>query len=278
MATKLAIHIPQEASPENVTALIAALAESGNVFPSVDDLMAYAEDLGIGSRGEIQFTAQNMGLIEKTANGLQLSHAGRAFAQIKESARGDVLHYLIYSGWQSQSPNEFLPSWAYRYSCDKYWQLGTVDLSEAYLEQQVTEIVNYAESFFAELGLNDFEEISFSKKSLRGAKKWLTALTPPVINDTTFERRAFCPPELMLLAIGYVMRDEPEAVDVDILLSHTRREEICRVCLLDPTAFDQTLDWMIPFYPKVIASTEDAGFYGRYIRLTKRPSLGDITR
>jgi len=278
MASKLAIHIPPEANPDNVTQLMVALARDEYSFESVSDLIDFADRQGLGTRTELQAIAVQMGLIKKIGERYEISEEGKAFTCLKDSVRGDVLHFLMYSGWQPGEPLHFLPSWAYRRYCDHYWQLNIVELTSNFLDQQVTEIINDAENAFTEMGIAEFDGISFSRKSLLGGRKWLEALRPSVLEDGKFQRRDFCPPELLLLAIGYVMRDELEAVDVDILLSHARREEICRVCLLDPSAFDQTLDWMIPLFPKVILSSEDAGYYGRYIRLHRRPTLEDIIR
>ncbi len=128
------------------------------------------------------------------------------------------------------------------------------------------------------MGVGEFDEISFSRKSLTGARKWLDALQPTVIEDNIFTRRAFCSPELMLLAIGYVLRDDPDATEIDILLSRDRREQICRICLLAPESFDRTLDWAIPVFPKLIEPGTSAGTYGRFIRLHKMPTLQDVVR
>jgi hypothetical protein len=97
-----------------------------------------------------------------------------------------------------------------------------------------------------------------------------------VIENKTFTRRAFCPPELLLLAIGYLWRDDPDATQYDILLTRDKREMLCRLCLLDPDSLDPTLDWMLPRFPDIVQKGDDAGYYGRYIRLLKLPTLEDI--
>ena len=75
-----------------------------------------------------------------------------------------------------------------------------------------------------------------------------------------------------------MLRDEVDATGVDILLSREKRDAICKVCLLDPHALDRALDWMLPIFPNVIALGTSAGFYGRFIRLYKLPTLEDIIR
>lgn len=276
MADKLAIHVAPEANPDNLTALITSMYENDAIFSSASEMLEYADSLGIGSRVEMSITATQMGLIERTSTEVKLSSAGKALAQIGESLRGEILHIIMYSGWHSTDPKKFLPSWAYRQICDEYWRCREIVLDASANDQQVTQMISTAESTFSELGIHDFAGISFSRKSLSGARKWLEALNPPVIADGRFEYREFCPPQTLLLAFGFVMRDELEALDVDILLSHDRREALCRACLLNPTNFDQVLDWMLPLYPHIITADNEVGYYGRYVRLHKLPTLEDL--
>ncbi|GIK29974.1 MAG: hypothetical protein HND48_01305 [Chloroflexi bacterium] len=277
MAGKLAVHVAPEANPQSVEDLIFAIANEDKVFGSVGDLLAFADERGISSRTEIQSMAVLMGLLTVESSGIGLSPLGAAFTNLKESLRGDIFHFLLYTGWNEAKADEALPSWAYRRCCDAYWTAQSIELSSDYLDRQVSEIISEAELSLASQ-LSVTEGVSFSRKSLRGVLKWLEALRPPVIDAGVFNRRDFCVPELILLALGYVMRDELDAIDIDILLSHSRRDDICRVCLLDPNAFDQALNWAISMYPTIIVSSEEAGFYGRYVRLLKRPALEDFLR
>ena len=278
-STTLAVHIPPEANPENVSALVNAMArDRERVFETVQELLEFAEAQGIGSRTEMQFAATKLGLLERGKEGIRISKDGVALTSIKEEARADILHLLMYSRWNEADPLDFLPSWSYRVSCDSYWKNHSVQLTDEFLDQQVEHIINEAEIAFTKMGFEKVDSVSFSRKSLVGFHNWLNALNPPVIKDKTFSRRAFCPPELLLLAIGYVVRDEDAVTDMDILLSREKREAICRVCLLEPDALDRALDWMIPIYPDVIEPGTSAGFYGRFIRLHKIPTLADVVR
>lgn len=278
-STNLAIHISPDANPTNITQMVFALANyQSKIFETVRELLEYTEAHGAGSRTEMQATATSIGLLHKSPKGIQLSQHGFAFTRMREDVRADILHYLMYTRWNEKNPLNFLPSWAYRLCCDRYWEVQNVVLNAEYLNRQVEETINQARSAFLQMGIEEFQEISFSRKSLDGSKKWLDALQPPVIENTTFTRRAFCPPELLLLAIGYAVHDEVEAIDIDILLSREKRDSICKICLLEPNALDRALDWMIPIFPAVIASGTSAGFYGRFIRLHKIPALEDVVR
>jgi len=277
--TNLAVHIPPDANPTNITQMTLVLANSQcQAFETVRELLDYTESRGVGSRTEMQSMATSLGLLNKSPKGIGLSPQGFAFTRMRDSVQADILHYLMYAGWSAKDPLNFLPSWAYRLCCDRYWEAQNVVLNAEYLNRQVEETISRARSAFLEMGLSEFQEISFSSKSLAGARKWIDAVQPPVVENGVFARRAFCPPELLLLAVGYVLRDEVDATGVDILLSREKRDAICKVCLLDPHALDRALDWMLPIFPNVIAPGTSAGFYGRFIRLYKIPVLEDIIR
>lgn len=277
---KLSVHIPPDSNPVNINGLLTELAKNSElIFESPSDLMDFLLEQGIGSRTEIQSTATSMGILKRTTDGIRLSPDGLALAQTREDVRRDLFHFLMYTGWSEHQPTEFLQSWAYRQVCDQYWALGTVELNSSYLDRHVGEIISLAHDTFAEMNVGAFDEISFSRKSITGAHNWLKAVNPPVIeNKEVFKRRAFCPPELLIMVIGYVLRNEDNITGIDILLTPEKRDAICRVCLLEPDAFDRALDWAIPIFSSVISPGTTAGFYGRFIRLNRLPSLRDVVR
>ncbi|MCU0496200.1 MAG: hypothetical protein MUF87_02475 [Anaerolineae bacterium] len=189
---------------------------------------------------------------------------------------GELMHFLHYTTWNEASPylNGF--SWFYRTFCDYLFEqegfkFGNTEISNRVCVQ-FNDQIEATEIFQPYLNGNP----SLSANSITGIQHWLDALNPPVIVKNIFNRRNFCSPELLLLGIGWIFRDEPDPIGVPLLLSRPQREILCRLCLLDPKFFDRTLDWLIPRYPKVILSEEKAGFYGRSIRLRKLPSLEDL--
>lgn len=274
----LPIHVPPDANPEHLLRLVETLDEHPELsVETIADLTGFLASEGLSTRTEVQQAAVQLGLLGRADNGIKLTPLGCSLVQLKETIRKDILHFLFYTGWRSEVPNEFLPSWAYRAVCDDYWARQQVELERTFLDRRISEIVSQTEQYFRGIGIVDFNEVSFGRKSLTGVHKWLEGLDPPVIEDDTFARRAFCPPELLLLALGWVVGREG-LPDTDVLLSHETREAICRVCLLEPTAFDRALDWMIPIFPRVIAPGTTAGFYGRFVRLHKLPRLADVIR
>ena len=240
----------------------------------------YLEERGVGNRSEIRTTAKEINVLMETSQGLQITPLGLALAQVRDDARGDLLHLLLFTGWNENEPTAFMQSWAYRQCCLRYWSEEKVELTTAYIDRQVAETVDEAATAFASLG--DFQASSFSRKSLNGAHNWLRGLNPAVVEKSdgieVFRRRSFCPPELLLLALGWLLRDELAVTEVDVLLSREKREQLCQICLLEPQALDRALDWMMPIFPNVIEPGTKAGFYGRFVRLRKLPTVEDVIR
>lgn len=261
------------------------LSEGKTDFAIQKDLQDFLGSQAISARVELPFVATSMGILAKSKSDrgeIRLSALGEQLVRFREEVRGDLLHFLMYTGWQPTSSLDFLQSWSYRQCCDRYWSASELDLTNAYLDLQVEETILEAKTAFQGMGFDAFEEVSFSRKSLTGAYRWLEALRPEVIVNVDkgrrFVRRAFCPPELLMLAFGYVLRDESDVAGIDVLLTHEKREALCKVCLLAPEWFDKSLDWAIPTFPTLISAGTSAGFYGRFVRLTKLPEWADVAR
>ena len=91
-----------------------------------------------------------------------------------------------------------------------------------------------------------------------------------------FRKRYYCPPELALLSAGWVARSLNGEIGIDFLLTPERREAMCRLCVLDQSALDRVLDWMLPMYPNVIRPGTSAGAYGRFLHFHKWPEVSDL--
>ena len=279
-SNRLLIHIRPDAEPTNIAALLSYIDQHREQqIETIADLIGFASEIGLKKdEGEsIAAMMQLLGLISRDALGVQITNLGDSFLQIRESDQNDVLHFLFYILWTASEPAIAVKSWSYRYNVDRYWDMQTAVLDSDNVARRVEEARNDAEAAFAEMGFSELDPASFGPKSLAAIHKWLSTLKPPVIENDTFNRRSFCPPELLLLALGWVVSREG-LPDTDVLLSRETRDAVCRVCLLEPTAFDRALDWMIPIFPHVIASGTSAGFYGRFVRFHKLPELADVIR
>jgi hypothetical protein len=277
MATsKLTFHIPPDASPDEVLLLVERMSEDPNCrFSSNQALLDLAEAWNIDSRSEIPSLAMALGLLDKNARGVGISEKGLKLQNVKPQIRADLAHFMLYTGWSMERPATNVPFWSYRVVCDYFWERSPLDILQT-VAILVEEVINRSERIFA--GVNGYSSgaVSFSDKSIRGVRKWLEALRPPVIEGNTFTRRHFCPPELLLLVLGYVARQTDAEIDIDLLLTTERREWLCRLCLLDPTALDRALDWMLPLYKEVVEPGTRTGAYGRFVRLRKMPELSDL--
>lgn len=268
--SSLKVHIPQEANPETLIPLLNLMYEGGINFPSVKSLLEFTHENGLGSRTEVQIFASTCGLLGRDKEGaISLSSEGEIIAQVKQEAKADLVHFLMYSRWKDNS-TENTELWAYREVVNFLWHRSPLDVLSA--SSVINEEVrNKALDRFG-------EDVSFSLKSVRGVRKWLEAVVPPVITSDRFVRRYFCPPELALLATGWVAQQTDGESGIDFLLTPERREMLCKLCLLDPTALDRVLDRTLPLYPNVLVPGTSAGVYGRFIRFLKWPEMSDLLR
>ncbi|GAB4153072.1 MAG: hypothetical protein Fur0021_18490 [Candidatus Promineifilaceae bacterium] len=193
---------------------------------------------------------------------------------------GDLVHFIQYTLWQEGRPEENGFSWTYRNLSDHLWRLGVAQkINYSFFEPIVSALINQAEtSSYFEVEQTRKAAVSLSRDSLRAGYHWLGELVPPVIENDTFTRRYFCPPELTLLAIGWVAQQTEGELGIDFLLTPERREMLCKLCLLDPAALDRVLDRTLPLYPNVLVPGTSAGVYGRFIRFLKWPEMSDLLR
>lgn len=274
MAGGLTFHIPQEAEPEAVLPLLEAMFFENKTFPTVKALLEFTDQRGLGNRTEIQILAKTCGLLEKGKN-IELTSKAEAVAQLKSETQPDVVHYLLYTGWSPERPTVHTRLWGYRQVVDSLWERAPINVL-AMTNEMVTEIVNRTEETFGHLPTYE-GGASFSDKSIRGVRKWLESVNPSVINEEEeFERRYFCPSQLALLAASWVARTTGGEVGIDLLLTSERREAISKLCLIDPSALDKVLDWMLPIYPELIQPGTRAGAYGRFIRFHQWPQIEDL--
>jgi hypothetical protein len=262
-------HVPQEGAPDQLIPLLDAWNTSNKIFTNSKAISDFARSLGISSRTELHSMALACGLIEKDDVGaVSLTPTGKLVSCIKVDVRPEIIHYLLYTGWKDELPGNKALLWSYRTVTDHYWEQPEVNIvtDADKLTEQIRNLIQ--EKF----GCNP----SFSPKSLRGVRKWLEALTPPVIQNNIFTRRRFCSPELILLALGWAARSGGIELGVDVLLTGERRETISRLCLLESASLDRVIDWMMPLYPKIVLPGTNAGVYGRFVRFLKWPELNDL--
>jgi len=213
-------------------------------------------------------TARDLSLI--TDDVLSLTDLGQQMVRLlryKPSVFNEVMHVLHYTLWTSARNTEYCFSWSYRTTCDRLWESGSITIDRGQLVSQVSEIA--MEQFST-------NRVSFSKDSVRGVLQWLAELEPPVLDreNKTFARRTFCPPETFVLAVDFLYRVEDANYQTNLLMDTGKQETICKVCLLEPTAFDTALDWAAGQYDFLQRGT--SGGWGSYILLTRQPQIRDF--
>jgi hypothetical protein len=277
-STRITFHVPQEGEPDKLVPLLEAVYLDDAKFPTVKALLDFAQARGLGARTEMQILAAACGILETDDDShIGLSEAGKVIAQLKPEVRPDLVHYLLYTGWQPENPSTNSILWSYREVTNAFWKKTSVNVAQV-ANVIAEEVRNHTQDIFIGIPGYDSGGVSFSPKSIRGVRKWLEALTPPVIKNDCFSRRCFCSPELALLATGWAAQTMGSEIGIDFLLTPERREAICCLCLLDPAALDKVLDWMLPIYPDVIQPGTSAGVYGRFLHFLKWPEMEDLLR
>jgi hypothetical protein len=266
MASPLSFHIRHEVTPDRCRAVFESILE-GQPYQYVlqsDRQETRLRQLGLVATNKL------------SEEGLALWH----LCQQKPMLWSDILHYLHYTLWNANTAVVHGFSWLYREFTNLLWYAKQTYINDALLRPTVGTLIGKVEATQA------FESmiakgtrsgtISLSTHSLAGALNWLEALHPPVIVEQRFERRFFCSPELMLLGLGWVARTSGGEIGIDMLLTPERREAVCMLCLLDSSALDRIIDWILPLYPALMRTGTRAGTYGRFIRFIQWPRLASL--
>ena len=277
--SRLIFHWPVAGSPEKIPILLELIARADQPILSANELDQMALDYsGAESRfSEARVLAEHaLGLINVTKQGVSITPKAEVLLKKREAVQLDLLHYLFYSAWQAEQPTNQGKAWFYHNLCECLWVLQNQVLHHDNRLSLTQQLTNQA--------LNDFENVpgalpekfSVGIQTINGALEWLRQLRPAVLVGETFQRRSTCSAELFLLALSRSYRLSGSVVGVDLLLSPQRRDEICKVCLLEPLQFDRMLDWIIPIFPQFLAQGTRAGSYGRFVHLVQSVNVEDL--
>ena len=205
---------------------------------------------------------------------VQLTSGGQILAQIvfkNPKLFPEIIHFFYYTTWQKHRKSENCFSWSYRRLCDYLWQQGSVALDK-------TELSSFISSEASERF--QIPSVSFSTKSINGIIMWLEALNPSVLyqdemsSEYRFNRRSFCTPELLTLAIDYVYRQDALEYGSNLLLNEARRKSVCQLCLLEASNFDRVLEYATAQFDFLTSGI--GGGWGQYIALSRQPTLEDF--
>ncbi len=169
----------------------------------------------------------------------------------------------------------------YREYCDLLYNKRKANIASQRdsFAAEMTSLVTSSVYFADEISKLAKGAVSLSTNSLIGVEHWLAKLTPEVItSEGQFMLRHYCPPELLLLSLGYVTELTEAQLGLDQPLTQERRELLCRICLIEGQVLDQILDWLFPEYPDLVQPGTTTGSYGRFVRVLAIPTLKDLLR
>jgi hypothetical protein len=205
---------------------------------------------------------------------VQLTDKGQTIAQLvykKPELFTEMIHFLYYTSWQETNKPEKCFSWSYRTLCNYLWQQGSFVIDKPALSSLISS--EASEAF-------QIHSVSFSPSSVTGITIWLEALNPPVIlqdgskSEDRFGRRTFCPPELLILSMDYIYRCADADYGSNLLLSETRRNMICQLCLLEPNSLERVMEYTLAQFDYL--QTGIGGGWGQYISLQRQPKIEDF--
>jgi len=258
--SKLSFHVRHEVTPERAWDVLTALAEG------------YSSDHIIQADRQLSRLRQ-LGLVEETS--ISLSPMGLSLYKLGDTKRSiinEFFHFLHFTSWKPTKVQENTPFWSYRKYCEMLYERRSCTLDSATRDAFTAEMNNAIYNAFGDQCYKK-GALSLSTNSLSGIEHWLKALNPPAIEGNAFVLRQFCSPELLILAVGYMVQETAMDLDVDLLLSPEKRIFIQKLCLVENDRLDRIFDWTFDVYPNLIKPGTRTGSYGRFIRLLKLPTF-----
>jgi hypothetical protein len=185
--------------------------------------------------GKLLNSLEDLGVIVKQHKTVSLSPIGQIIAEISSYQRhllAELIHFLYYTLFETDKNAR--SSWSYRTVCNHLWMTAPATLNR---DRLVNIVVQNAKSEFGE------NSISFSTQSVMGILYWIESLHPACmdISGRVFTRRLYCPIEMFTLALQHVYQCY-RAGGMSVLLTPEIRQQVCRICLIVPEAFQEMLE------------------------------------
>jgi hypothetical protein len=268
MAT-LNFHVRHEVTPERAWGVLDAIANG------LDYAHITQSDRQISRLRQLDLLT-GKGVPQLTQMGIELHRIG----QRRPELIGELFHFLHYSRWRPNDPTEDTMFFTYRDYCELLYEEKTIDLNTRRdrFSAEMTYRISNAPCFVELLSNLAKGAVSLSKNSLMGIEHWLEKLSPEVIANDQFNLRHYCPPELLLMAFGYVTEMTNAQLGIEQPLTDERRKMLCSLCLIDDSVLNQILEWLYPEFPDHIQPGTSTGSYGQFVRLLKLPNLKDLAQ
>jgi len=190
--------------------------------------------------------------------------------RINQDLLFELFHFFFYSIWSISNSSDNMFSWTYSQICTYLWNNIScrIDVKNIASQLERTIIDNFPD-----------ESPSIGPDTVRAALAWLNPLKISCLSESegklTFTRRPFCPPELMIMVIGFLYREKGIPYASNMLLTEENIDELCCACLLDPDAFDEVLNWATRQFD-FLKSSMSGGGWGRHLTLLRKPELSDL--
>ncbi|MBK9232168.1 MAG: hypothetical protein IPO15_15285 [Anaerolineae bacterium] len=237
-------HVLHNARPEYERDILRLLQDGRE--STYEDILADGESLGLAVGSQVKTERmvkdilqplRDLGLMERRR--IKLTEPGQDMARLASNHPDllfEMFHYLYYSTWTKEREADNCFSWSYRTLCNHLWEQARSTVDRKALA-----------SFVATEASHQFqlEQVSVSSNTINGVLIWLESLSPSTLLQKTdqqqdeFARRTFCPPELFILALDFLYKIHGLEFGTNLILSDHKRDEVCRVCLLEPESFDR---------------------------------------
>ncbi len=234
---RLSFHIQQNLTPARLKAVLRLAGDSAEGVEQVPSEIGLAPS--VIEKVVLPFVRQS-GLLE--SRDMSLTALGRQFEEISQHSEmllAEAMHHLLYTTHAFHQDRHF--SWAYARVVDALWASGERVLDGNTNSELVSIVV---EGAARGLGV-PVQQIAFSHDSVRGVLNWLQALDPPIVivegKRRIFRRRYFCPVPAFLWAADFLYRVNNIAYGVRMSLTSERTEQLCKICVLDPSGLDNVL-------------------------------------
>ena len=281
----IVVHFDKAFAPNKILHVLKVLQDADTPIEegAMWEQMAREQSVDDNRFDEARTIAQQLGLVEVEKGNILLTHLAFKLLTNRNTIQYDLLHALFYTAWKAEEPTEFGRSWFYRSFCNSLWSEKHIQLDRATRLTLAEQLLHEAHNAFQHVPNFASEKLSIGVKSLDGAQEWLSYLQPTVLKQESkhmleFKLRQACSTELFLFALSYCYMMSETAIGVDVLLSPQRRDEICRLCLLDSLQFDRMLDWTLPLFPQYISQGTRSGSYGRFVRLKQFVQIEEIAQ
>lgn len=253
-------HVRHDLQPMQTEELLLLLWDKSPC--SADALQKAAVERGylLAKRSSDQLLASlgNLRIIEHREHGvIHLSGLGRLISRVAKynpSLLPELIHFTYYTAYDERDPASRF-SWAYRLVSDYLWEARSSLIN---VHELVTLVQEEAQRTFQDS--QDFG-ISFSQNSVAGIINWLEVLEPPCIVESSsgsriFQRRVFCPSELILLALEYVRVKASNSQNSQLQLSNEVRKVVAHLCLVEEEALNDLFQIAADAFGLILRQTE----------------------